>query len=196
MGTPHLSEAAQEPEVALPATGRRSSGADPRLEEVDRIMADLGERDRRSAVAAAAVADGVHGFMAEFETMCRREARPAMEAVIERLKSDGGGGLIEEHVGGETRVSTPRLTVWLSLQGDIQGTPRPDRHPYLQLDADAKERNVRVSEGDMWGGSEGGHSGRIDSWEIADVSYDRVLLELIAIIRRTTQHPSSHLHAV
>jgi hypothetical protein len=164
------------------------------LAEIDTIMADLGERDRRSAADAATAADGVKGFLEAFETMCRREARPAMEAVLDRLRQRGGGGLIEEHPGGEPRVSTPRLTAWLSLQGEILGSPRPDRHPYLQLDADANERNVRVTEGDMWGG--GGHSGRMDSWSLAEVDYDRVLLELIAIIRRAAPRSSSDLQTV
>ena len=73
-----------------------------------------------------------------------------MEAVLDRLRQYGGDGLIVEHPGGEARVSTPRLTLWMSLQGEISGAPRLDRHPYLQLDADVENRMIRLTEGDGW----------------------------------------------
>lgn len=68
-------------------------------------------------------------------------------------------GLIEEHHGGEPRVSSPRLTLWMSLQGAIDGTPRQDRNPYLQLDADVAGKVIRLTEGDSWRGSGASHSG-------------------------------------
>lgn len=196
MGTPHLAEDVQRRELGLYVSDSRAADAEPRLAEIDAILADLGERERRSAVEASAAEDEEKVFISAFQTMCRVEARPAMETVLERLRRDGGGGRIEEHPGGEARVATPRLTLWMSLQGEIRGSPRVDRHPYLQLDADMKERNTRVSEGDMWGGNGSGRSGRTSSWELADIDYDRILRELVAIIARSAPSPSARLQAV
>jgi hypothetical protein len=36
----------------------------------------------------------------------------------------------------------------MSLQGAIIEGPRSDRHPYLQLDADADIRTIRLTEGE------------------------------------------------
>ena len=157
---------------------------DQRLAEIDSILAALSERDLKSAAGAADKLAAQEGFLTEFSTVCQTQVRPAMEAVLGRLQHDGGGGLIEEHPGGEARFPTPRLTLWMSLQGEIVGTPRPDRHPYLQLDGDVIRREVRVSEGDMWNGG-GSHSGRIGAWLLSDTSHDRVMQELLDIVRRS-----------
>lgn len=158
------------------------------LGQIDTILADRAERDRSSAVAVASMVESQQAFLSDFATACREQVRPAMEAVLDRISADGGGGSIEEHPGGGTRFYTPRLTLWMSLQGDIVGTARPDRHPYLQLDADLLKQEVRVTEGDMWCGSGGGHSGPTGAWQIAEITQEIVARELVAILRRSVPH--------
>jgi hypothetical protein len=123
-------------------------------------------------------------FLDDFATACKTEVRPAMEAVLERLRQLGGGGSVEEHPGGEARFRSPRLALWMSLKGEIVGAPRLDRHPYLQLEADVEQRKVMVDEGDMWRGAGGHSSGRVGTWEVPDLTRERITGELLAIAQR------------
>lgn len=161
------------------------AGVDP-LAEIGGVLAALRERDVQSAESAAHVLEGRQAFFEQFRKVCKGEVRPAMEAVLERLRENGGDGLIEEHPGGEPRVSTPRLTMWMSLQGPIEGTPRQDRNPYLQLDADVSSRLIRLAEGDSWRGGSG-HSGSAGTWKPAEVTRSLVIEELLAIVRRSAR---------
>jgi hypothetical protein len=77
----------------------------------------------------------------------------------------------------------------MSLQGEISGAPRLDRHPYLQLDADVDNRTIRVTEGDNWQGRGASHSSSAGSWRPADVTRAVVTKELLAIVRRSAQIP-------
>lgn len=156
--------------------------------QIDTVLADLTERDRWSAAAVARMVDDQRAFLSDFATACQEHVRPAMEAVLERLLSGGGGGCIEEDPGGEA----PHLTLWMSLQGGIVGAGRPGWHPYLQLDADLVRQEVRVTEGDMWCGTGGGHTDRTGAWQMADVTRDRVTQELVAILRRSLPPPTPH----
>lgn len=122
--------------------------------------------------------------MDDFAAACETDVLPAMGAVLERLRQLGGDGLIVEHPGGETRFPNRRLTLWMSLKGEIVGEPREDRHPYLQLEADVEQRKVQVNEGDMWRGGGGHSSGRAGLWEVSDLTRQRVTEELLAIARR------------
>ena len=63
--------------------------------------------------------------------------------------------MIEEHPGGEARYRNPSLILWMSLEGPIAGEPRPDRDPYLQLEAEVVGHEIHVFEGDMWRGRGG-----------------------------------------
>ena len=155
-----------------------------RLAELDSIVAGVAEKDRESAERSAHVLEDQEKFLAAFHNVCEGEVRPAMQAVLERLQHAGGGGVIEEHQGGEPRFPEPGFTLWMSLKGEIVGGPRPDRHPYLQLEADVARRQVQVSEGDIWRGAGGGRSGRIGVWQLSELTSDRVIQELVAIARR------------
>jgi hypothetical protein len=147
----------------------------------------LKERDVQSAESAAHVLENRQAFFDAFHEVCSTEVRPAMQAVLDRLAQEGGGGLIEEHPGGEARVSTPRLTLWMSLQGTIEGAPRLDRNPYLQVDADVTDRVIRLTEGDSWRGGGAGHSGPAGTWKPADVTRELVTRELLGIIGRAAR---------
>ena len=174
----NLSVASQEIEVVAPG-----AGADP-LSGFDAIVAEVAEKSRESAQRSTRDSDDQGRFLADFLTMCQCEVRPAMQAVLDRLHRAGAGGLIVEDPGTGARVRNPRLTMWMSLEGEIDGGPRPDRHPYLELDADVAGRKVDISEGDMWRGAGGGRSGRTGVWPLAEITHDRVVQELLAIARR------------
>jgi hypothetical protein len=73
----------------------------------------------------------------------------------------------------------------MSLQGTIGDAPRPDRHPYLELEADVDRRLVQVSEGDMWRGGGGGRSGRVDALPLTGLTHDHITQELLRIARRS-----------
>ncbi len=171
-----------------PKDATAAGAADP-LVEIESILAALNREDQLSAESASRSLQARQDFFDEFHAVCRTEVRPAMEAVLERLRQYGGDGLIEEHPGGEARVSTPRLTLWMSLQGEISGAPRLDRHPYLQLDADVDNGMIRLTEGDNWQGHGTSHGGSAGNWKPADVTRALVIEELLGIVRRSAHIP-------
>jgi hypothetical protein len=152
--------------------------------EFDSIVAEVAQRDRQLVAEDAAEHDDMQLFLTAFRDACESEVRPAMEAVLQRLRDHGGGGVIEQHPGGEARFRHPSLSLWMSLQGEIVGEPRADREPYLELEAVVDVRLIQVSEGDMWRGAGGKRSGHIGSWQISDLTGDRIIAELLAIARR------------
>lgn len=157
------------------------------LAEIDKLVSGVARRERQAVERDEQALEARHEFLDEFTTTCQRQVRPAMETVLRQLHRSGGGGLIEEHKGGEARVRTPRLTLWMSLDGDIVGGPHADRNPYLQLDADAGGRDVKITEGDMWRGDRRssclGSSGHKGVWQLAEVTGERVTRELVDILR-------------
>ncbi|MGC8512894.1 MAG: hypothetical protein ACP5P1_07650 [Acidimicrobiales bacterium] len=157
------------------------------LEEISSILVELNRESEASQAEAELLSQARSDFLDTFKRMCLDVARPAMQAVADQLKAAGGDGLVEEFPGGQARVSTPRLTLWMSLKGTISGAPRPDRHPYLQLDADVEHHTVRLSEGDMWQGGGGGHSGSAGTWNVEEITPGIVLDETLGIIRRAAQ---------
>lgn len=78
-----------------------------------------------------------------------------------------------------------RLTLWMSLSGEISGTPRQDRDPYLQLEAEMDKQRVAVSAGDMWQGHGGNTSGPVGERELSEITPAFVSQEAVAIIRRS-----------
>ncbi len=157
---------------------------DDPLAELDNIVAKVAERDRQRAAQNAEAHDEMRRFLAAFHAACDAEVRPAMEAVLERLREHGGGGVIEQHPGGEARFRHPSLILWISLEGEIVGAPRADLEPYLELEADVEHRAIQVSEGDMWRKAGGKRSGHIGSWQMSDLTREHVIDELLAIARR------------
>ncbi len=161
-----------------------SSPVGDSLATIDRIMGDLTAREGRSAAKTARLDEERSAFSAAFSTTVEDDLRPAMEAVLQRLRRDGGGGTIVER-GEDHRLEVDhRVTLWLSLRGEIVGTPRQDRHPYLQLDADVANQEIVISEGDMWEGAGGNLSGRLGGRPLAEITAELVTTEALAIIGR------------
>jgi len=185
MGAPSANSTAPSPvgPADVPEVAGPSAAADP-LAGFGPILAAVAQRDRDVADASAGRLDAGRKFLDDFNAACQTEVRPAMDAVVERLRQLGGDGLVEEHPGGEARFTNPRLALWMSLRGEIVGEPRLDRYPYLLLEADVEGRKVQVDEGDMWRGAGGNTSRRVGAWEVSELTRQRVTAALLAIARR------------
>jgi hypothetical protein len=173
--------------VPVTTGGSGTAAHDDPLAALGPIVAAVAESDRRSSALTADRREAAQRFLEDFATACETEVKPAMAAVLERLCQLGGGGLIEQHPGGEARFRNPRLALWMSLKGDIVGEPHLDRYPYLQLEADVEALKVQVDEGDMWRGAGGNSTGRAGTWDIVDLTRRRVTEELLAVARRAAQ---------
>jgi hypothetical protein len=171
-------------DLPLPGDGAGPAPATDPLEAFGPLLAAVAQKDRDSDELTADRLEAGQKFLEDFAAACATEVRPAMEAVLERLRQLGGGGLVEEHPGGEARFHNPRLALWMSLKGEIVGEPRLDRYPYLQLEADVEKRKVQVDEGDMWRGAGGHSSGRVGAWDVAELTGDRITKELLAVAGR------------
>jgi hypothetical protein len=185
MGAPVATQTVSGPVVQeeVAPRGGPSPATDP-LADLGPLLAAVAQRDRDSAEFTADRIDAGQKFLDDFASVCETEVRPAMDAALERLRQLGGGGLLEVHPGGEPRFRSPGLTLWMSLKGEMVGEPRQDRYPYLQLEADPERRKVQVDEGDRWRGAGGNSSGRVATWDVADVTRQRVTEELLAVARR------------
>jgi hypothetical protein len=118
----------------------------------------------------------------EFSSLSTDVIRPAMQAFLERVRMNGGGGLLEVRDGVQEAGVSPRIRLWLSLSGELIGRPRQDQHPYLQLDFDLAQQLVNVAEGDMWKGH--GASGPVGSWIVSEITDAVVTESLLGILRR------------
>jgi hypothetical protein len=168
-----------------------SNGEGDALAEIDELMKkhrdDEQRSDRLSSVAEAEASE----FSKEFERVCQDQVRPAMEAVIARLRINGGGGSIEERPEDMAKQQTHQLTLWMSLDGEIAGRPRPDVYPHLQLDAHVDKRWVSVSEGDMWRGHGATSAAQRHEWQLPDITAALVIQQAVAILRRSaTMEPA------
>jgi hypothetical protein len=154
------------------------------LGEIDQLMQNRLREQQQAAQRRAQLQTDRSHFEADFTRVCEHDVRPAMEAILERLRRNGGGGVVEKRPDDAGRHYTHRLILWMSFSDEITGAPRQDRHPYLQLDANVDKRSVTVSEGDMWQGAGGNRSGKFAEWELVKITADRVTQEILAIIRR------------
>jgi hypothetical protein len=153
----------------------------------DTILAEVAHREVESDERTAHQVEINTQFLADFNTACHTQVQPAMETVLARLTEHGGGGVIEAHPGGEARFRNPSLILWMSLEGPLVGHPRPDRDPYLQLEADVAGHEIHVYEGDMWRGAGGNRSGRTGTWELSQLTGERIVAELLDIAQRSSQ---------
>lgn len=166
-----------------------------RLEEIDRILRERARVLRALAERTAQLQAERGAFLEGFVVLCESEVRPVMEEVAARLRKNGGGGLVHYQPDGGPASAAPRLTLWMSLEGEISGSPRQDRHPYFQLDADVETRRVRVSAGDMWEGRGSHHSGPLGLWELTALTAETVVEEVLGVLRSaaSSERPSARL---
>jgi hypothetical protein len=190
---PTISRPVEEADLAKSGGVPVAAGAievaahDDPLAALGPIVAAVAEGDRRSSELTADRREAAQNFLEDFARACETEVKPAMAAVLDRLCQLGGGGMIEEHPGGEARFRNPRLALWMSLKGGIVGEPHMDRYPYLLLEADVEALKVQVDEGDMWRGAGGNCTGRAGTWEMVDLTRRRVTEELLAVAQRAAQ---------
>jgi hypothetical protein len=152
------------------------------LSEVDHIFEMRSRRIDGSAQRQSDQSAERTRLRAEFSTACREQILPAMRGFLERLRMNGGGGLLEEREGVQEAGVAPRVRLWMSLAGELIGRPRQDQHPYLQLDYDADQQQVNVAEGDMWKGH--GTSGPVGTWIAREITNSMVTESLIGVLRR------------
>ncbi|MDQ6837717.1 MAG: hypothetical protein M3137_05085 [Actinomycetota bacterium] len=179
---------AEHPGTTAPSSSALDARAPERgdpLAEIDRIMGMMLAEDQQAVEETARLSAERSEFAIEFTRACKQHVRPPMDAIIGRLRDNGGGGVIVERPEDLSSHHWHRLTLWMSLSGEIAGTPRPDRHPFLQLDADVNKRAVRVSEGDMWRGHGGNRSGPAGQWTLAEMTADLVGRTAVDILRRS-----------
>jgi hypothetical protein len=154
------------------------------VSDIDAILEEWSDRQHEWAEKQQKAESEREQFLRDFARISEETIRPAMEAIIRRLEVDGGGGIIQE--GDFQRTERPRLILWMSLEGDLSGTPRQDRNPYLQLDANAALRRVDVWEGDMW--QKQGTSRATSPWELGDISSEVILERVVGILTRAADH--------
>lgn len=168
----------------IPLTpGPEAVGTSPdALDEIDRIF-EMRARGLSSTGERQSQIDSENArLQEEFTAVCASTVRPAMQLFLERLRVNGGGGLIEERSGVHGAGVAARITLWMSLAGDLIGRPRRDQHPFLQLDFDADHQQVILIEGDMWKGH--GTSGPVGTWTAAEVTGALVTESLLDVLRR------------
>ena len=188
------------PAQALPTTMKANAppitlvevpaGVDDPLAEIDVLLQKQLEDEQRSADDTARALAARAKFADDFTALCDLTARPPMEVILERLRQNGGGGLIDERPADVTRHHSHRLTLWMSLRGEINGTPRQDRHPYLELEANVDRGLVKISEGDVWNGHGGRTSGRVGERPLAEITDTFITSEVLAVIRRSLRADS------
>jgi hypothetical protein len=162
---------------------------DTRLDQIDHILGERSKALRALRDQAAELHAEQSAFLSAFAAKCEKEIAPAMESIVSRLRANGGGGLVDYEPDGGRVTTTPRLTLWMSFEGEITGTPRQDRHPYFQLDADVGSEKAKISEGDMWEGGGSHHSGPLGLWDLEAVTAERVTDEVLSILSRAAQEP-------
>ena len=154
------------------------------ISEIDEILEHWTDRQHQLAAREAQAQAESKRFLDEFKELSEHVIKPAMDQIIQRLRKDGGGGLIWD--GGSTTMHRPRSVLWMSLEGDIIGAPRQDLNPYLQLDADVAHRRIDVWEGDMW--QKQGTSRSTAPWQLNEVSTKSVTERVVAILERAARH--------
>jgi hypothetical protein len=186
--SPKIAEPLEESPLGKRATvPDQSPSADERGDpyaEIDDALSEWSSRERAFVEAEAAAKAEREKFIRDFEDISRTLIRPTMEAVIERLRRDGGDGTIDER--RSDAFHTPRVILWMSLEGEIATKPRQDRNPFLQLDADVAHRQVDVWEGDMW--ERQGISQATSPWKLDEISPASVTERIVGILQRAAQH--------
>jgi hypothetical protein len=157
---------------------------DTGLAALDEVLASWSADRKAFAKQGAEANEQRKRFVLEANQVFELIVRPAMEAAVDRLGQDGGGGRVQERPGDDRQ--NLRFTLWMSLEGEVANPPRQDRNPYLQLDLDAANEQVDVWEGDMWEKQGSSHVGK--PWVLAEITTDSVTERIVAILRRSASH--------
>jgi hypothetical protein len=157
------------------------------LVQIDRVLDGWSSRERAFAEQNASAKAKKAKFLQDFESISQQVIRPTMEAVIQRLRKDGGDGIIQER--GSDASQSPRMILWMSLAGEVSSAPHQDRNPFLQLDVDETHCRVDVWEGDMW--EKQGNSGAVAPWELTEISPESITERIIGILQRAATHGSA-----
>ena len=167
-----------------PSINQVSPDSGDSVVEIDQIVGHWSALRREGVEKEAQAESERNQFLTDFRDITDSVIRPAMQAAVDRLGKDGGGGLIEERK--EDLMHRPRITLWMSLEDAITGTPRQDLNPYLQVDANVGLRRIDVWEGDMW--EKEGNSRATSPWELSEVSNESVTERILGILRRAATH--------
>lgn len=152
------------------------------LDEVDQIFELRSLRLTQSTERTSQVGVDRAELHEYFLSICTHIVRPTMQAFLERLRMNGGGGLLEMREGVQNAGVAARIRLWMSLSGDLIGRPRRNQHPYLELDLDVAHLQVNVAEGDMWKGH--GTSGPVGVWNASEITSTLITESLLGILRR------------
>jgi len=153
------------------------------LRQIDQIVGHWAHLVQESTEEQAHVEVEEEQFLKRFQDLTDSVIRPTMEMAIERLRTDGGDGLIEErHLDG---LHKPRVTLWMSMQGEV-ASPRQDLNPFLQLDADVATQRITVWEGDMVKNQ--GTSRATSPWTPSEVTPETIMDRIVGVLRRAGTH--------
>jgi hypothetical protein len=179
--SPRSSQDPVEARGSSPSTDLTTPSSDD-LAEVDQIFEKRSGALDHAAERQSHMATEHVRLREEFSAVSAGTIRPAMESFLERLRVNGGGGLVEERSGVESAGVAPRIRLWMSLSGELIGRPRRDQHPYFQLDLDVARQQVNLDEGDMWKGR--GTSGPVGAWITSEITGAMVTESLLDVLRR------------
>jgi hypothetical protein len=179
--TKSLTDQADPAVFVQPTYSTRNEETDAAIDHIVDQWTDL--RHEKSTKEAQAEADRER-FLEDFRKLDESIIQPAMEATLRELRKDGGGGRID--VRPENLTHRPRVTLWMSLEGEIKGLPHQDTNPYLQLDADVAHRQVAVWEGDMW--MHEGVSRDTAPIKMDEVSTESITERILGILQRAATH--------
>jgi hypothetical protein len=164
------------------ASGEDTATSSDLLGEVDDIFEMRSRGLSLSGERASQIAGERARLQEEFLSVCATIVRPAMVAFLERMRRNGGGGLLEEHSGVQSAGVAARIRLWMSLSGEFLGRPRRDQHPYVQLDLDVVQQRVSLIESDA--GTTHEDSGPVATWIASDITGTMVTQSLIDVLRR------------
>lgn len=164
--------------------GANSAAVEDPLIEIDHIVDHWSHLRQEFADEEARTEIEREHFLQQFHDITQSVIRPTMESAVERLRKDGGDGLIEEH--DLDALHKPRVILWMSMEGVIVGFPRQDLNPFLRLDANVVHRRIDVWEGDMV--EKQGTSRASSPLALSDVTSDNVMERIVDILRRAGTH--------
>jgi hypothetical protein len=181
---PGAESPADQPDPALLMQATYSTESEETDAAIDHIVGHWTELRHEKSTKEARVEAEREQFLEDFRKLDESIIQPAMEATLKELRKDGGGGRID--VRQEDLMHRPRVTLWMSLEGEIGGVPHQDKNPYLQLDADVAHRQVAVWEGDMW--MKEGVSRDTAPFKMDEVTTESVTERILGILQRAATH--------